>query len=191
MSKIFCIGDNKTGTTSLTSALSMLKYRICPEKIMYSDDSVYFENFQERKLDELFELVPQYDAFEDRPWNHTDFYRVLDERYPDAKFILTTRNVDEWWESYERWNKLIDLKSKWFYKLISQISYGVDSFLDHPEIVKQTFLDRNRAIRSYFHGNPRFLEINIIEKGKFDKLCRFLGKEALNKSFPHLNKTNG
>jgi len=35
MYKIFCIGQNKTGTTSLTRALSILGYRLCPEDGMY------------------------------------------------------------------------------------------------------------------------------------------------------------
>jgi hypothetical protein len=191
MSKIFCIGDNKTGTTSLTSALLMLGYKICPEKIMYNFGSNHFKNFQEEKFDEFFELIDQYEVFEDRPWNHTEFYKVLHETYPDAKFIFTTRNVDDWWNSYERWNKLINLKNAWFYKLISQISYGVDSFFDHPDLVKQIFLTRNAGIRNYFHDNPRFLEIDIVEEDKFNKLCKFLEKEYLNQSFPHLNKTNG
>jgi hypothetical protein len=32
MDKIFCIGSNKTGTTSLTKSLQILGYSVCPEE---------------------------------------------------------------------------------------------------------------------------------------------------------------
>jgi hypothetical protein len=38
-------------------------------------------------------------AFEDSPWFIPDFYKVLFQRFPNAKFILFTRDPDAWFES--------------------------------------------------------------------------------------------
>lgn len=156
---------------------------------MYNLGSEYFKKFQENKYDDLLDLVDLYDAFEDRPWNHTDFYKVLDKTYKDSRFILTTRDVEEWWGSYSRWGERVDLKNSWHYKMNSNVCYGVDSFLDNPNLAKQAYLNRNREVRNYFKGSSNFLEINIEENNKFEKLCNFLGTQNEGHQFPHLNRT--
>ena len=190
MHKIFCIGQNKTGTTSLMSALSTLGYKLCPEYIMYNFGSVHFKNFQDGKFNETLNLVNRYDAFEDRPWNHTDFYKVLDKTYKGSKFILTTRDVEQWWNSYIKWDKKIGLRNSWHYKINSQVCYGVDSFLDNPDLAKQIYLDRNAKIKNYFLDNPDFLVIDINEDYKYEKLCGFLNKKIPNEPYPYLNHNN-
>lgn len=187
MYKIFCIGQNKTGTCSLTMALSMLGYKLCPEDIMYNEGSEYFKDYQDGKFDGLFNLVSQYDAFEDRPWNHTNFYEVLDKTFDNSKFILTTRDVDRWWDSYFRWDKKVELRDSWHYRMNSQVCYGVDSFLDNPDLAKQSYLNRNNEVRDYFRGNPNFLELDVNEDNKFEKLCGFLNKEVPNTPYPYMN----
>jgi hypothetical protein len=89
MNKIFCIGSNKTGTTSLTKSLELLGYSVCPENIMFSQNSKYFIEQSIGSYESLFNLVLKYDAFEDRPWNHSDFYKILDKKFDKSKFILT------------------------------------------------------------------------------------------------------
>ena len=190
MYKIFCIGQNKTGTSSLAKALSRLEYKLCPEYIMYNFDSVHFKNFQDGRFNETLNLISQYDAFEDRPWNHTDFYKVLDKTYKGSKFILTTRDAEQWWDSYIRWDKKIGLRDSWHYIINSQVCYGVDSFLDNPDLAKQIYLDRNDEIKNYFSGNTNFLVIDINEDHKYEKLCRFLNKKIPNESYPYLNRND-
>lgn len=187
MYKIFCIGQNKTGTTSLKIALSLLGYKLCPEDIMYDFGSVHFKDFRDGRYDGILDLVIQYDVFEDRPWNHTDFYKVLDKTYDGSKFILTTRNADQWWDSYIRWDKKIGLRNSWHYRINSEVCYGVDSFLDNPDLSKQIYLDRNNKIKDYFSNKPNFLILDINEDNKFEKLCGFLNKEVPSKPYPYLN----
>jgi len=190
MYKIFCIGQNKTGTTSLTRALSTLGYRLCPEDMMYNYGSVHFKNFKDGKFDEILKIVEKYDAFEDRPWNHTDFYKILDRTFEGSKFILTTRDVEQWWDSYIKWDKKVGLRNLWHYKMNSEVCYGVDNFLDNPDLSKQIYLDRNDKIKNYFSGNPNFLVLDVNEDNKFEKLCKFLNKEFPNKSYPYLNRND-
>lgn len=65
--------------------------------------------------------------------------------------------------------------------------YGVDSFLDNPDLTKQIYLDRNNNIKNYFLGNSNFLVIDINEEHKYDKLCGFLNKKVPSEPYPHLN----
>ena len=90
-SKVFVIGLNKTGTTSLGKALKILGYRhICCHRIELIEDIIIQKNF-----DRIYEIADQYDAFEDWPWPLA--YRELSQKYPDAKFILTMRKSPEVW----------------------------------------------------------------------------------------------
>jgi len=90
--KIFCIGLSRTGTQSLNKALCLLGYSALhyPGIVSYRLGKAYFEQ----------EIIEQYDAFSDL--TVAMFYKVLDETYADAKFILTIRDVDEWIKSCER-----------------------------------------------------------------------------------------
>lgn len=185
MSKIFCIGSNKTGTTSMKSALLRLGYTVAPEQISYT-----FINHQiERDYDSIFNLVDQYDAFEDRPWNHTDFYQILDKQYKGSKFILTIRDVNEWWDSYVKWGELKHLKGHTFYPRVSMECYGVDSFLDHPDRCKKMFIERNNSVINYFIGRSDLLVIDLTKTQNYDQLCNFLGEDKISDPFPHHNMT--
>lgn len=84
MNKIFGIGLSKTGTNSLCEALDYLGYNL----IHYP--SVEF-------------LSPGYldgvDGVADLP--AVRYYQLLDKMYPDSKFILTMRPLDDWVISIE------------------------------------------------------------------------------------------
>ena len=189
MGKIFCIGSNKTGTTSLMDALIKLGYSVCPEYLMFNHGSKYFQEHQNGKYDSLFELVNRFDSFEDRPWNHDDFYIELDKKFPDSKFILTIRDTDNWIESYRRWSKKINLSEMWFYKMVSQVCYGVDDFLSNEEVMRIKYNERNQKIIDYFSDTNKLLVLNFEENSEWKSLCDFLGKPLPNYSFPHLNRT--
>lgn len=188
MNKIFCIGFNKTGTTSLVEFLKSMKYKIFPENIVFKEGSSYFEDFKNGNYSKLYNLIENYDVFKDRPWNQNDFYKNLSELYPTAKFILTTRDVDDWWESYQRWDKKIKLREMWYYKLVSQTCYMVDSFLDYPNESKEIYIKRNNEILEYFKNNERFLELPLKSNDKLEMLSNFLDNKKI-KKYPHLNKT--
>jgi len=89
--KIFCIGFPRTGTTTLSNALSKLGYmtRGGPDHIL----DAFFNN----DLESIYKFVDQNDAFQDNPW--FCLYKELDKRYPGSKFILTERESDKWLRS--------------------------------------------------------------------------------------------
>jgi hypothetical protein len=77
--KIFCIGFNKTGTTSLHAFFNSLGLRSYHG--MYNEWNINDPRFGE------------YDCFSDG--NHHDFIE-LDQNFLNSKFILTSRRLDNW-----------------------------------------------------------------------------------------------
>ena len=98
MEKIFCIGMFKTGTTSMGRAFEILGYKTMngpwgPKGYMIRDD--FYERPQEwiPYYKNIKIMVERYDAFQNYPWMF--LYDKLDEWYPNAKFVLTIRNVED------------------------------------------------------------------------------------------------
>lgn len=80
-SKIFCIGFNRTGTTSLHTLFQREGFR--------SYHGTAWRGMREA-------LLVRYDCFSDgRP----DDFRELDRRYPRSQFILNVRDLDTWLRS--------------------------------------------------------------------------------------------
>ena len=187
--KVFIIGSNKTGTTSLTEAFKILGYKVCPEHIIYEFNSQYLIESSKENYNPLFDLVHKYDVFEDRPWNHTNFYEVLNEKFENSKFILTIRETENWINSYLRWSDKIALRQQWFYPIVSKVCYGNDDFLSDVGNMKSKFESRNKEIIDYFKNNSNFLIMNLEENHGWQELCNFLNEEIPQIKFPNLNKT--
>lgn len=91
--KIFGIGLGKTGTTTLGVCLNSLAYQhygwysLTNYKLLHK---IKLDNF-----DDVYRVVNQYDCFEDYPWPL--IYKCLDQKYPNSKFILTTRKCSQTW----------------------------------------------------------------------------------------------
>lgn len=189
MNKIFCIGSNKTGTTTLTKILENLGLRVCPEYIMFSFGSKYFEEQKNGRYENLFKLVERYDAFEDRPWNHADFYQQLDKKFTDSKFILTIRDENNWIESYRRFNQKIKLNKQWFYPIVSEICYNNQDFLQDEKNMIKHYKKRNEEIIEYFKNTDKLLILDFEKNKEYKPICEFLGKEIVLSEIPHLNRT--
>ena len=82
--KVFGIGFNKTGTTSLTLALKELGCDVAPE--------YFFEPLLVNVLDGDFQLLIKrcflYNAFQDIPFSLPLVYKEIYKQFPKAKFIL-------------------------------------------------------------------------------------------------------
>ena len=89
--KIFCIGVQRTGTTSLKKALRILGYTVSTSRVDL------LPIFVEGDFDKLIPIVNNFDALQDTPWYLC--YKFLDKEYPGSKFIVTVRPVDSWLKS--------------------------------------------------------------------------------------------
>ena len=173
--KLFGIGLQRTGTTSLHHALLALGWRSAPDSIaLFYDISAPLRN--------------EYDAFFDNPIPL--LYPKLDKLCPDSKFILTTRPLSDWLRSAE-----------WLYKVgIPQLSpelqraaaeihtafYGIAHFDSaHFEAFWQSY---HTDVRHYFKNREAdLLTINITDDLGWQPLCSFLGVDIPAIPFPNRN----
>ena len=88
--KIFGIGLNKTGTTTLSQCGRILGYRCTSCSRSLLEDWVLRND-----LSRIRAVVNQFDLFEDWPWPL--IYQELDLMFPGSKFILTTRRNESLW----------------------------------------------------------------------------------------------
>jgi hypothetical protein len=174
LAKIFCIGFQKTGTTSLGKALESMGYRVCGvcHELLPGLQAGDFEGIKE--------MVDQYDAFEDNPW--PVLYKKLDQRYPASKFILTLREERKWIRSVS--NHFGHTPSS-----MLEYIYGYPFPEGHEEIYLKIYRQHNQEVMAYFRERPGDLLILDLEKGdSWEKLSAFLGKTTPPIPFPHANK---
>lgn len=203
--KIFCIGANKTGTSSMEYAIMSFGYIFGDFRRAEMLDAECYKGDFER----LYRFSEAYDAFQDIPFSNGDYYKKLDQRFPNSKFILTIRDSgQEWFSSLTRFhtknfskNNLLpteeDLKnSSYVYKGFALDFYKW--YLGYPAIPlydKEAYIhiynERNQGIIEYFKDRPdQLLILNVKEDGAYHKLGKFLGFNIRkDKKFPHINKT--
>ena len=92
--KVFVIGMNKTGTTTLYATLKDLGFEMGDSKVGEVMAAEYFQTDSIRNLNNYIESAQ---AFQDVPFSIPGFYKQLAENYPKAKFILTIRSSSEQW----------------------------------------------------------------------------------------------
>jgi hypothetical protein len=181
--KVFCIGLNKTGTSSLGRALQMLG--LVPIAAPSTRDPAASGLF--RAIVDAGDYRPVLDyardfvSFEDRPWNAGQIYRHLDAEFPGSRFVLTVRDKARWWSSVRSW---LDLKS--------QMRRPYLRHLGVSELSEQEFCaaaERYEAsVREYFHGRSNLLVMDLEAGDGWEKLCAFLELPVPGGPFPHANR---
>lgn len=174
--KIFCIGFQKTGTTSLGKALEMLGYDVCGP-IGVTDPRI-----GEKALEWAAERIPAYDAFQDNPWPL--LYKELDAMWPGSKFILTTRNPRSWIRSMRKYFGDYEAPAEvWIYG-------DHCTPLKAPRRCLQRYKRHNREVRDYFKDRPDdFIEIDFSKGHGWEELCGFLDRQVPDKPFPRSLKS--
>jgi hypothetical protein len=93
MTKLFCIGANKTGTTSLRAFFADHGYR-CGDQ---AAGELLMGHYAAGHWQPIINLAATADFFQDLPFSARHTYRHLAKAYPDARFILTRRDSAETW----------------------------------------------------------------------------------------------
>jgi hypothetical protein len=172
--KVFCIGLNKTATTSLHEALETLGIR----GLHWGGPATRGQI--ERAMAEGRPLVDDfagYDAFSDIQVL-SDNFELLDRQYPGSKFILTTRDLESWLESRQR-HVLRNVARK-------QLGQYDGDFLtmDDAAWAKQ-YHEHHARVHAYFADRPGDLLVMDIEAGDgYEVLCPFLGLPIPDEPFP-------
>lgn len=171
--KVFCVGFQKTGTTSLQYALSKLGYRVAgsfPVRDLETPDQM---------RDRAFELLPQFDAFADNPWGI--FFREFDQAAPGSKFILTARDPEQWYTSVcKHFGEGSSPMREWI--------YGSGAPVGNKQAYVNRLQDHQADVRAYFAERPQdFMEFDVSKGDGWNALCGFLGKKVPSATFPRLN----
>ena len=202
--KIFCIGRNKTGTTSLEKAAIDLGL----VTNIQSEAEQLFKPYLERSFEKIIKHTRKAEFFQDIPFSLPYTYQILNHVYPTAKFILTERDSPEQWvESFINFQKEVNgkngkLPSKEELLLNKRVYEGFaywtkndvfqtsdDNLYDRNKLLKH-YINYNKEVKHYFRFKDNLLVINIAERDSYKKFCAFIGKKPLYKSFPWQNKTN-
>lgn len=202
--KVFVIGLNHTGTTSMQEFLRTAGYKVAPQR----EFELLRDSYRVGNWGNLLELIDMYDGFQDSPFSRStpEFISTLRSRYPDAKFILTVRDSPEtWYGTLERLHR-----KNWYgfenpitWDQVKSVNYVHPDFLytsiidvvgseNHapydPKIWKAHYLNYVQRCRDQFSDKSSFLEINLKESGAAQKLQEFLELPNLI-AVPHLNSS--
>ncbi len=201
--KYFCIGRNKTGTTSLKKAFEDLGFPVGDQAVAEKlTDSSYFKG----DFRSIIKYCESAQVFQDAPFSWAETYQRMDKAYPGSKFILTIRdNADQWHQSITKFHAKFfgdgsvptseDLKKSkyvrkgWMYDAVKQ--HGTpDTDMYNEAIMKNHYEQYNEDVLSYFKNRPNdLLVINISDKNSYRRFCEFIGVEPIYDTFPWENKT--
>ena len=203
MKKIFSIGFNKTGTTSLTETFKRHRYKVAPQ----TKGEQLCKDWAKNDFTKIIKLCEDYEVFQDRPFSMPGTYKHLDEAFPNSKFILSVRdNEDKWYGSFIRFQRMIFggkitpsaniLKKSqhcykgWMYDVIKDQYNTPDDDLYNKETLTNIYLKHNKDVLEYFKDRPDdLLVINLKHEDSYKRFCKFLGIRKERRFFPHLNKS--
>jgi hypothetical protein len=217
--KVFCIGYNKTGTTTIERVLKNLDFKMPnqAEQEMLVVEEMFRGNFKP-----LNTFCRKYDAFQDLPFSQGVTYAVADAMFPGSKFILTVRDSNDWFESLARFHlngilkkagienlddfseltfkdKAVYLRKNYTQNVVRRHALSViDNKIGHDWSLVynkkhriELYEKRNIEIIKYFHQRQfQLLVIDITKEKDTAKIINFLKlPKDLIEPFPHLNKS--
>jgi hypothetical protein len=185
--RYFCIGFNKTGTTTIGRSFEILKLTpIAEPRSPYMNFiELSHKIFEDNNFMPALETAQYFRAFQDRPWNIWDIYEKLDKHFPGSFFILTERDEESWWQSVEKWlvtsNKSDREKFERYLKHLKLTSLNKDEFIE-------AYINYNKKVKEYFKGRDNFIIMNLEKGDGWEKLCNFLKLPKPDVPFPHANR---
>lgn len=213
-SKVFGIGANKTGTTSLEAIFRLYGFNVPHQH--HQEMLITWQTYR-GNYGPFRKFVEQYDFFQDQPFAAGPTYIVADALFPGSKFILTERDPDAWFASVCRYiGKLHDFDDvgriteddlRKFPHIFPGYAYentkrALTEFEDGKPVVRwdklfdrdyfiAKYLRRNEDIRHYFLGRESdLLVIDLSSEKTTERICRFLGiPPQFAATVPHLNRS--
>lgn len=199
--KVFVIGFNKTGTTSVEYALSELGFKMGNQPTAEH----LLKKVKKGRFKKLIRYTGTADAFQDVPFSLPGVYKKLFQVYPNAKFILTVRDSPRQW-----FNSIKTFHSKMFgngsvptekqlrearyrYKGMAwdYINFVFDGVLYQESTYCKIYLDHIEEVTSFFKKEKGNLcVINTSAPDDYFKMCSFLKKKPQRDKFEWKNKTS-
>lgn len=179
--RIFGVGMQKTGTTSLHEAFRILRFDSAHWKGPWWAKRVY----EEMTTHGHSRTVEDHYAMSDNPF--TILFRELDKGYPGSKFILTIRDEKGWLESVRKHWEVNSVVYDWdrdcFSHKMHTLVYGRKTF--DSGVMLNRYRRHNEEVIEYFKHRPHDLLVMDINKAKWGPICEFLGVEVPSVPFPH------
>lgn len=180
--KVFCIGLGRTGTTTFGECLQRLGSRHLGW--IGGDGGLRRDLGLLARIDytAFTGVLDRFDSADDYPLPL--MYRRLAETYPAARFVLTTRlSAERWAESiigeFNR-KKLNEGDHTWYEGEL----YAPDR---RARLVRR-YEAHLAAVREFFAGSSRLLEVCWERGDGWRELCGFLGLAFPTEPFPHMNR---
>ena len=208
--KVFVIGANKTGTTSMNKFLQDLGYRTGPQRRFEMLRHQYYDG----DWQEILKIIHNYEAFQDVPFSmSTDsFISEIRGLYPTAKFILTTRDdASAWYASLIRFHRKLwyGNKAKIEWCDVQKVRYRGRSpersilYMHNMEVLESSYKkapydqkvleswydEYNERIMQLFKDDVNFIHVNLKDHDSTERIKTFLGKERSRATLLKLNTT--
>lgn len=205
---IICIGLNKTGTSSFTSAMETLGYKRYKELNLFHfvTPDVYHGNFTT-----MFAALnnPQYNLFNDTPFSFPDLYKKIYSNRPNDIYILTIRSsVEKWIRSVMNYYEVIrdpelnndnnsflhthfsDKSERLFLNFLLPLfdSWGIRNTDNLESNLKKVYETHYNDCVEFFKDKPNFRIVEIEKKGELKKITNWLGIKNEELDFPWENK---
>lgn len=200
--KIFIIGRNKTGTTSVEKCLRDMGYLIGDQKTA----ELFIDDYARGDFTNILNFCDSAEVFQDVPFSWPETYKHLYRKYPKARYILLERDsAEDWYESLVRFHRKIvnngqsvtakELKEfvyirKGFLWQVAQIVYGVnEKNIYDKDVYIENYEAHNHEVKEFFGKSENFLSINLSDDMVEKKIAKFLGKKEDEVKIPHLNRS--
>jgi len=179
--KVFVIGFQKTGTTSMGAALEKLGYQLGGGFRVNHPRGVPIPLpiTQDKLANAARSFALRADAFEDNPWPIV--FKEMDQAFPGSKFILTRRDPGSWIDSMKRHFGEHGNPMRTFI-------YGNGSPVGNETQYVCRYQRHIDEVMAHFVDRPDDLMILNLETVEWADLCAFLDKAVPEEPFPHRNK---
>ena len=204
--KVFCIGFNKTGTTSLQAAMEELGYVFGDQR---TAALLAPSTWPSRGFGPIIEFCATAEAFVDALFSFPYTFQAMDAAFPGSQFILTVRSSpDEWHKSLITAHgksfaggrvpptaRDLQQADRWLYKgrpwQMNRLLF--DTPKDDPyqrSGLVSVYQNHNFSVIHYFRHRPNdLLVLDVSNESGYGLLCSFLDKKPTRKAFPHLNRS--
>ena len=207
--KIFCTGLSRTGTTSICAGLSQLglRSRHFPLALLGRPETIGGDPFRPRlrrsllrrwqfrrelkalRCHDPIQILHDSDVFADLPVPL--YYQELSQHFPTAKFIHTTRPIDDWLASMEWMLKKGRYQRGWTVgELADEMHhriYGCTEF--DADALRHSWSKHEASVAEFFQTQPdRLLCVDLSkDEMTFERIAPFLERPVPGVAFPTAN----
>lgn len=182
--KVFGIGLSRTGTSSLHAALGILGFTSLHWKNHLTMDLIRSED------------IPLFDAFSDT--GITARFEELSAMYPAARFVWTTRPVDDWGRSVrDHYGRQLGVQQpgELLHPPVADSFRGLKGRIEasvygHHATWEEAYAAHARRVEHFFADKApdRLLRTSLTGGDGWAPLCRFLDRPIPDRPFPHANR---